>query len=185
MPKFRSSESLPAPKARTLRLPPAGTADISEITPQLYLAARPRSAHVPAVHALAIDLVISMIWFRPTAELTRPPFRLVRLPSIDSPFTPIPLFLLRRGVSAALPVLEAGGRVLVYCRAGRHRSVAMMCCILVAQGMTSAEAMELVKARRPRADPHAFYIASRIRAFERDWMRRQHLETTDDRRIEP
>jgi len=151
--------------------------NVSAITEQLYIAARPRAAHMAHVRELRIDLVISMIWFRPTRELTRPPFKLLRLPTIDSPATPLPLWILRRGVEAAIPVLDAGGRVLVYCRAGRHRSVAMACCILIAEGRTADEAMDLVTEQRPVADPHIFYIERRIRAFERDWLARQRPQT--------
>jgi protein-tyrosine phosphatase len=81
--------------------------------------------------------------------------------------------VLRRGADAALPVLDAGGRVLVYCRQGRHRSVAMAACILIARGMTADEAMDTIVAHRAIADPHAGYIEKRIRAFERDWRCRQ------------
>jgi hypothetical protein len=126
---------------------------------------------------LGVDLVLSMIWFAPPRALTRPPFRVIRLPTVDSPLLPIPLFMLRRGVSAAVLVLEAGGRVLVYCRAGRHRSVAMASCILIARGMTADEAMDTIVAHRPVADPHARHIERRIRAFEQDWLRRQRPTT--------
>ena len=147
--------------------------DASAITPALYIAARPRRHHVSGVRELKIDLAISMIWFRPPFELMRTPFKLVRLPTLDSPLIPLPLWLLRRGVEAALPVLNQGGRVLVYCRAGRHRSVAMACCILIGLGMTADTAMHLVATGRPVADPHAPHIERRIRAFERDWLARQ------------
>ncbi|MDO8881114.1 MAG: hypothetical protein Q7W44_10035 [Coriobacteriia bacterium] len=147
--------------------------DASAITDALYIAARPRRHHVSGVRELKIDLVISMIWFRPAPELLRPPFKLVRLPTIDNPLFPIPLGMLWTGVEAALPVIGGGGRVLVYCRAGRHRSVAMACCILIGLGMTADDAMQLVVTSRPIADPHAPHIERRIRAFERDWLARQ------------
>ncbi len=147
--------------------------DASAITDALYIAARPRRHHVSGVRELRIDLVVSMIWFRPASELMRPPFQLVRLPTIDNPLFPIPLWMLRHGVEAALPVLNQGGRVLVYCLAGRHRSVAMACCILIALGMTADDAMRLVITRRPVADPHAPHIERRIRAFEQDWFARE------------
>lgn len=150
--------------------------DISAITDQLYIAARPRSRHVAHMLELRVDLVLSMILLPPTRGLMKPPFRLVRLPTIDHPLVPIPLWVLRRGVRAALPVLDAGGRVLVYCLAGRHRSVAVACCILIARGMSADEAMAAVVAHRPVADPHARHIESRIRAFERDWREREHAE---------
>jgi protein-tyrosine phosphatase len=100
----------------------------------------------------------------------------VYLPMIDFPLFPIPLWILRRGVEEALPVLESGGRVLVYCRGGRHRSVALTCCILIAQGMTADEAMDLVVQKRPVADPRSWHIERRIRAFETDW-RERHRPT--------
>ncbi len=155
----------------TQRADPA-LCDFSAITDQIYLAARPRARHVESLRGLGIGLVLSTLWFAPTPELRRPPFKALRLPMIDFPLFPLPLWMLRRGVSAALPVLEAGGSVLVYCRAGRHRSVAMVCCILIAQGMTADEAMDLVTSRRAIADPHIWYIEARIRAFERDWSKR-------------
>ncbi|MDZ4169474.1 MAG: dual specificity protein phosphatase family protein [Coriobacteriia bacterium] len=151
--------------------------DASAITDALYIAARPRRRHVSGVRDLRIDLVISMIWFRPASELMRPPFKLVRLPTADTPLLPIPLRMLRWGVEAALPVMNRGGRVLVYCRAGRHRSVAMACCILIGQGMTAEDAMRLVAACRPVADPHAPHIERRIRAFERDWLARREPDS--------
>jgi len=48
----------------------------------------------------------------------------------------------------------------------------MACCILIARGMSSDEAMDLVIRQRPVADPRAGHIAARIRLFERDWRER-------------
>lgn len=151
--------------------------DASAITDQLFIAPKPRARHVEHVLGLGVDLVLSMIWFAPPRALTKPPFRLMRLPTFDSPLLPIPLSTLRRGASAAALVLDAGGRVLVYCRAGRHRSVAMAACILIARGMTADEAMGTIVAHRSIADPHAHHIERRIRAFEQDWLHRQRPQT--------
>jgi hypothetical protein len=151
--------------------------DVSRITDHLFIASRPGRRHVDHVRGLGVDLVLSMIWFAPPWALTRPPFRLKRLPCFDNPALPIPMFLLRRGAAAAALVLDAGGSVLVYCRAGRHRSVAMACCILIARGMVADEAMATIIAKRPVADPHAPHIERRIRGFERDWLRRQRPKT--------
>lgn len=155
--------------------------DVSAITDQLFIAVRPRAGHVERVRGLGVDLVLSMIWWAPTRALTRPPFRLMRLPSVDSPLWPIPMIWLRRGAAAAVLVMDAGGRVLVYCRQGRHRSVAMAACILIARGMSAEEAMRLIVERRPIADPHARHIERRIRAFERDWLMRQRPKTAPTR----
>lgn len=151
--------------------------DVSEITDQLYIASRLHARHVEHVRDLGIDLILSTIWLAPTRALRRPPFRSMWLPMVDFPLIPLPLFLLRRGATAAVMVMAAGGRVLIYCRAGRHRSVAMAACILIAQGMTADEAMDLIVERRPVADPHAPHIERRIRAFEKDWLSRQRPAT--------
>jgi hypothetical protein len=143
--------------------------DVSAITEQLYLGSLTGERQVDYIRGLGIVLVLDMIRAAPPVSLTRPPFQLLRLPTLDFPLFPIPLAQLRRGVEAAMPVLDAGGKVLVYCRQGRHRSVVMTCAILIARGMTADEAMDTVVAHRRVADPHAFYIEPRIRAFERDW----------------
>lgn len=143
--------------------------DVSAITDALFIAALPQARDVGAVQALGVHLVINMIWSRPASELNRPPLCLLTLRTFDSPLLRMPLTRLRTGVEAALPVLDQGGRVLVYCRKGRHRSVAMTACILIGLGYSSNEAMDLIAARRAVADPHARHIESRIRAFESQW----------------
>jgi len=142
----------------------------SAITDQLFIAPRPRVRHMEHIHGMDVQLVLSMIGVTPPPALAEPPFTLLRLPVFDNPLLPIPLAALRRGVDAALPVMASGGRVLVYCRAGRHRSVAMAACILIARGMTAEQAMDLIVQRRPYADPHARHIERRIRAFEQEWL---------------
>jgi protein-tyrosine phosphatase len=87
----------------------------------------------------------------------------------------MPIPTLQRGVEAALPVIEEGYRVLVHCRAGVHRSVAMATCILIAHGYTADDAMALVVEQRPVADPYAPHIQSRIRKFEQSWQRRHGI----------
>lgn len=151
--------------------------DVSEITDQLFIASRLRVRHVEHVRDLGIDLILSTIWLVPTRILRRPPFHSMWLPMVDFPLIPLPLFLLRRGATAAVLVMAAGGQVLIYCRAGRHRSVAIGACILIARGMAADEAMDLIVAHRPVADPHAPHIERRIRAFEKDWLNRQRPST--------
>ena len=97
--------------------------DVSRITDSLFIASRPRRRHVEHVRGLGVDLVLSMIWFAPPRALTRPPFRLMRLPNFDSPLWPIPLFMLRRGAGAAAGALgQIRGRCNgVYPRSGTVR----------------------------------------------------------------
>jgi len=143
--------------------------DISQITDYLYISAWPSGKYAEEIHSLNIQLILSMHWRQPDWDLRQPPLQLLWLPTIDSPLIPMPLFALRRGVQAALPVIQRGGNVLSHCSYGRHRSVAMACCVLIGRGMGAEEAMQLVKARRAAADPYVPYIRSRILKFEADW----------------
>ena len=146
--------------------------DISRITDYLYVSAWPEGEHAAEIQALNIRLILSMHWRRPSKSLNHPPLRVLWLPTIDTPITPMPIGTLRRGVEAALPVIEEGGGVLAHCKAGVHRSVAMASCVLIGMGYTAVNAMQLVNEQREVADPFAGYIQSRIRKFESDWHRR-------------
>jgi protein-tyrosine phosphatase len=77
--------------------------------------------------------------------------------------------MLEIGVRRALPVIRGGESVMVYCREGKHRSVAMACCILIGLGYSAEAAMTLVKERREAADPDIWYIQERIRKFGQRW----------------
>ncbi len=156
-------------------MPPSQPAlpDISKITDYLYISAFPEAEHAETIRALNVQLIISMPLQRPKHEVRMTPVRWLHLRTIDSPLTPLPIWLLRRGVRAALPVIQEGYGVLVHCKAGVHRSVAMACCILIGMGYSAEEAMKLVKEKRPVADPDVWYIRSRIEKFEKSW-RKSH-----------
>ncbi len=143
--------------------------DISEITNYLFISNFPRAEHVEQIRSMGVKLILSMYLVKPDKTLGQPPVTLLWMPVIDSPITPIPLFVFRRGVKAALPVIDGGGKVLVHCRVGIHRSAAMACCILIAKGYSSEEAVDLVKRQRPVAKPGDAYILARIKKFEADW----------------
>ena len=150
--------------------------DLSQITDDLYLSSLPKKEHVEHLQSLGIRMVISMTVPRAPSVYRRPPFQFVHCPSLDTPLTPIPIFILRRGVSAALPVIEDGKSILVHCKSGVHRSVAMACCILIARGYSAENAMRLLKEKRDKADPYRPYIRKRIEKFEKYW-RKHHGET--------
>jgi hypothetical protein len=121
------------------------TMDFSQITEQLYIASRIKDDHLEAILQLDPGLIISMIvQRRPPKALTAAGIAVLWLRTFDFPLIPIPLKTLKRGVEAALPVIQDGGRVLVFCEGGRHRSVAMACCILIGQGYTADEGMQIV-----------------------------------------
>jgi protein-tyrosine phosphatase len=76
---------------------------------------------------------------------------------------------LRKGVDRAQEVFHEAWIVMVYCKGGIHRSVVMTCCILISLGFSADEAMALVKARRPVADPYSKGAKSSILKFEEEW----------------
>lgn len=145
--------------------------DASKITEYLYLSAWPKGEHADEIQALGVRLILSMHWRRPSKMLGNPPVRLLWLPTIDSPLTPLPIASLQRGVEAALPVIRDGDSVLVHCKYGVHRSAAMACCVLIGMDFSAEDAMRLVKEKRPVADPYIWYIRRRIEKFERHWRR--------------
>jgi protein-tyrosine phosphatase len=147
--------------------------DISQITEHLYIASRIKGDHWEAIQQLDPGLIISMIaQRRPPKALTAAGLEVLWLRTFDFPLIPIPVKTLNRGVEAALPVIRDGGRVLVFCEGGRHRSVALASCILIGQGFSADEAMQLVSSQREVADPYAWHIQRQIRRFEAFWRSR-------------
>jgi protein-tyrosine phosphatase len=146
---------------------------LSRITDYLFLSALPKEEHAEDILALNVRLIISMPLYKPPKEFRVPPFQLLHLPTIDSPITPLPIRYLLRGVEAALPEIQEGHAVLVHCKQGVHRSVAMASCILIGKGYVAEDAMRLIKEERPEADPYAPYIAQRIYLFAKNWQQTQ------------
>ena len=122
------------------------------------------------LHEIGIALAINMIAGHPTyPDPVEPPIETLWLGVHDNVLRPIPIRLLTQGVEAALPLIKEGKKVLVYCGRGRHRSVAMTACILIALGYSADEAKKIVKSQRSIADPNTFHIRRIIRIFEERW----------------
>jgi protein tyrosine phosphatase (PTP) superfamily phosphohydrolase (DUF442 family) len=143
--------------------------NISRITEYLYVAALPKAEYADEISKLNVRLVINMIFIMPAKVYQKPPFRMLTLRTFDSIFIPIPIRKLEKGVETALPAIQNGESVLIYCRQGRHRSVAMASTILIAKGYSADDAMRLVGSKREAADPYAWHIQRQIRKFEKKW----------------
>jgi protein tyrosine phosphatase (PTP) superfamily phosphohydrolase (DUF442 family) len=143
--------------------------DISQITEYLYVAASPNAEYAGALSNLNVRLVINMKFFTPAKVYQEPPFRMLTLRTFDFIFIPIPIHKLEKGVETALPAIQNGESVLIYCRQGRHRSVAMASTILIAKGYSADDSMRLVSSKREVADPYAWHIQRQIRKFEKKW----------------
>jgi len=151
---------------------PVPPPDISRITDHLFISAFPEAEHAETIRALNVRLILSMPLQKPHHQVRMAPVKWLHLRTVDSPLTPMPISVLRRGVEAALPVIDDGHGVLVHCLAGVHRSVAMACCILIGMGYSAEAAMTLVEEKREVADPRVWYIRRRIEKFERSWRKR-------------
>jgi len=145
--------------------------NLSRITDHLLVGTTPGRDDFAKLREEGVDLIINMRLLRgnpPRGEDFK--LRYLRLRTIDNPLFPIPTATLLRGARAALDVIRDGGSVYTHCSRGRHRSAAMAASILIAQGYEPEEAMALIKARRPEADPGAAHIRPRILAFEALWL---------------
>jgi protein tyrosine phosphatase (PTP) superfamily phosphohydrolase (DUF442 family) len=142
---------------------------ISKITDFLYVAPWPTEEDIQFLESQGVRLILSMRQRTPPIHFAHPNIQVVHLPTTDSLFMPMPMDKLHQGVEAALPIIEAGGGVAIFCKQGRRRSVAMACCILIGAGYTAEEAMKLVVEKRPIADPYIWHIRRRILRFEDEW----------------
>ncbi len=148
--------------------------DISEITDSLLVGAEPRAEDSSEIVRRNVRLIISMIGTsHPPQCFGEEPLACLWLPSFDTFLTPIAASKLLQGVEAANRTIANGGRVLVYCQKGRHRSIIMAAAILIANGFSADEAIKLLRSRRQVADPQTWYIRRQIVKFEALWKARQ------------
>ena len=143
--------------------------EYTQIIDQLYVAAWPTGEDYEDLKELGVRLVINMDWVPADEKLDKPPLSVLALTEIDTPLTPMSMENIWKGVNRAQEVFDEGDRVMVYCKGGVHRSVAIACCILISQGYSAEEAMALVKERRPVADPYTEHFKARILKFEDEW----------------
>lgn len=142
----------------------------SKITDDLYIGTTPKAKDYDLLRELGVGLVINTRFgFPPKRDPHTPALRSIWLPAIDSPIFPIPIKALQIGVREALKVMECGGIVYAHCSRGRHRGPAMGACILIAQGKSPEEAMQLIEQKRPLANLHTWYIRQQIMKFSSQW----------------
>ncbi|OGV96975.1 hypothetical protein A2W24_02510 [Microgenomates group bacterium RBG_16_45_19] len=145
--------------------------DIAAVRENLYLGSKPDKSELKQLQQLGITLVISMLHETKAKEYQATRLGYLRLATFDFFLLPIPMRTLAKGVAVALRIMDRGGKVLVYCKFGRHRSIAMAAAILIGLGYSAEEAMKLIDRQRPEADPYIWYIKRRIEKFETYWAR--------------
>lgn len=73
-----------------------------------------------------------------------------------------------KGVKPAVAAVQNGDKVMVFCKAGKHRSATMTACVLVGLGHTTDEAIKIVESGRKQAEIKETH-RERIRKFEQTW----------------
>ncbi len=144
--------------------------DISKITDYLYVGTQPNVPDYNLLRDLKIHLVINMRGQHPPHfDLGNPPIKTIWIKTYDSILRPVSVELLKQGVDASLLMIQENKKVFVHCAVGKHRSVAMATAILIAKGYSADQAMDMIKAQRPVADPRAWHVIRKIRKFEEYW----------------
>ena len=147
------------------------SADISQVTDNLFLASHLDETHIEEINQYNIKLLISMVGQRePSPHFGPEPFEVLWLKSYDTFLTPVPMRKLKQGVEAALPVIKRNKNVLVFCHQGKRRSVTMAASILIACGYSASDAVDLLKEKREVIIPVYWYVKRRIKKFERFWL---------------
>jgi len=148
--------------------------EYSKIIDGLFVAAWPTAEDVDVLKSLGVNLIISMDWVKPDAALNEPPLHLINIIFKDlGRFTTIPMPEVVQGVETALPVIQGGDTVMVYCKAGINRSPMMACCILIGLGYSAEEAIRLVKEQREVSNPYHPTYQKSILQFEQVWKKKQ------------
>ena len=123
---------------------------------------------------LGVKLVINMRAGKKVRRIKTLPMPIVWVPTLDSRFFPIKPSRLIQAVGLCQNVIRDSGKIYVFCRVGRHRSLVMCAAILISQGYTAEEAMHLIKSKRAAADPNASHIKKAVYRFEKWWLDSTH-----------
>jgi hypothetical protein len=147
--------------------------DYSRISKQLYVGKTVHSTDYAVLNGLHVQLILNMqAEYYAWASHKSGGIRTIWVPSIDWWLFPIFPWYVMPAVKRALAVINQGGAVYCQCRQGKHRSVLMAACILIAQGRSVEQSVTTLKAARSVADPEAPHIYRGIQAFATAWQRR-------------
>lgn len=140
--------------------------DMSKITNDLYVGRTPYGSEYKKLKDLGVDLVINMRAEWPTPLIARQKLiQDVWVPSLDLPIGFVDQSRLKANAKRAKDVIDNGGKVYVFCRKGRHRSVAMASAILLSQGYTLDQIKKLFAKQRPVADLKRYQVNKAVSQF--------------------
>jgi protein-tyrosine phosphatase len=146
--------------------------DYSQITENLYIGAWPTKYHREKIISLGVTFIIATILERTDKELNQPPLTLVHTRATDLGSRLIyPTGQILKGVEPAVAAIHNGHKVMVFCKAGKHRSATMTACVLVGLGHSADEAIKIVEAGREEAEIKETHRKT-IYKFEQTWRKR-------------
>lgn len=136
--------------------------DYSIVTDYLVMGTTPRRSDYKMLKKLNVKLIVNM---RAEKLYNRMPIKTIWIPSLDNKSFPIKPQALFSAITKCNEVIDKGGKVFVFCRAGRHRSLVMSAAILISRGYNQNQAIDLIIKARPVADPEAKHIYQAVQNY--------------------
>ena len=143
--------------------------DITKITDYLYVGSWPKKENIDELKKRNIGLIISLIFQKDDKELGQKPFKLLSFTTFDTPWTPLPMKVFYKSVEESQKYIKDNKAILVYCKSGMNRSVIIAAAILVSQGYTADEALELIRSKRLVAKGRRRGLLKQLYKFESEW----------------
>ena len=155
--------------AHLLHIPLPDRLNLSWVTDHLAVGGRVRPEDIRALRLLGVTHVIDTRseYSDDEAALSNEHIELLYLPTPDT--YPLTVEQLMQGAKWASEKIREGGHVLIHCEHGVGRSVLLTCAVLVDNGMSARDALELVKQKRWQAAPNQRQVA-RLREFEKEYL---------------
>jgi len=137
--------------------------DYSKVNANLFVGKTPHGQDYAHLKRLGVKLVINMrVEWPKNLTHTSTLIKEVWVPSIDSRYVPINKAKLLATAQHAASVIRDNGKVYVFCRRGRHRSVVMAATIMLILGASKKDVLTTLKDKRPVFDPRAVDVATTI-----------------------
>jgi hypothetical protein len=141
---------------------------VSEITPDLFVGGRINRAGWRRLESWDVSVLVNLRIEFDDRELGIAPHTYLWLPTIDG--TPPTVEQLAEAAQVIGEAIAAGRKVYVHCAAGVGRAPTAAAAYLVSTGMSPAEAVDLIKQRRPIVQMSRWQ-RERLDAFARRYAR--------------
>lgn len=151
--------------ARSLHIPLPDKLNMNWVHNHLAVGGRVRPGDIHALNLIGVTHVIDTRseYHDDDQALANENIELLYLPTPDT--YPLTVEQLAQGAKWANEHIKEGGRVLIHCEHGVGRSVLLTCAVLMQDGMSAQEALQLVQQKRWQAAPNQRQV-SRLKEFE-------------------